>query len=42
MFILRGGWMDGARGALLASMAATSVMAKYAQLWAMGVGKEKS
>ena len=37
MFLLRGGWMDGARGAMLASMAATSVMAKYAQLWAMGI-----
>ena len=37
MFVLRGGWMDGARGAMLASMAATSVMAKYAQLWAMGI-----
>jgi (heptosyl)LPS beta-1,4-glucosyltransferase len=36
MFILRGGWMDGARGALLACLAATSVMAKYAQLWALG------
>ena len=35
MFVLRGGWMDGARGAMLASMAATSVMAKYAHLWAM-------
>lgn len=33
MYLLRGGWMDGARGALLASMAATSVMAKYARLW---------
>jgi glycosyltransferase involved in cell wall biosynthesis len=33
MFILRGGWMDGARGALLASMAAVSVFAKYARLW---------
>lgn len=37
MFFIRGGWMDGARGALLASMASTSVMAKYAQLWAMGL-----
>jgi hypothetical protein len=36
MFLIRGGWMDGSRGALLASMAATSVMAKYAQLWALG------
>lgn len=33
MYLVRGGWMDGARGALLASMAATSVMAKYARLW---------
>jgi len=33
MFILRGGWMDGARGVLLAAMAATSVFAKYAKLW---------
>ena len=33
MYLARGGWMDGARGALLASMAATSVMAKYARLW---------
>lgn len=37
MFIARGGWMDGSRGAMLASMAATSVMAKYAQLWAMSL-----
>ena len=37
MYLIRGGWMDGARGALLASMAATSVMAKYARLWAMGM-----
>jgi hypothetical protein len=33
--------MDGARGAMLASMAATSVMAKYAQLWAMRVKGSK-
>lgn len=33
MFILRGGWMDGARGALLAGMASVSVFAKYARLW---------
>ncbi|MEO5589710.1 MAG: glycosyltransferase family 2 protein [Gemmatimonadaceae bacterium] len=37
MYIVRGGWMDGARGAVLASMAATSVMAKYAWLWALGL-----
>jgi glycosyltransferase involved in cell wall biosynthesis len=39
MYVIRGGWMDGARGALLASMAATSVMAKYARLWALGIDK---
>jgi hypothetical protein len=36
MYVLRGGFMDGAAGAVLACMAATSVMAKYARLWAMG------
>lgn len=35
MYLVRGGFMDGARGALLAAMAATSVMAKYARLWSM-------
>jgi hypothetical protein len=39
MFLVRGGWKDGARGAVLASMASASVMAKYAQLWAMSIGK---
>lgn len=36
MYLLRGGWMDGAAGAVLACMAATSVFAKYARLWALG------
>lgn len=35
MYLLRGGWMDGAAGAVLCSLAAASVMAKYAQLWAL-------
>jgi glycosyltransferase involved in cell wall biosynthesis len=39
MYVVRGGWMDGARGALLACMAATSVMSKYARLWALGNAK---
>jgi glycosyltransferase involved in cell wall biosynthesis len=39
MYLVRGGWKDGARGAVLASMASASVMAKYAQLWAMNFGK---
>ena len=37
MYIVRGGILDGSRGALLACMAATSVMAKYARLWAMSI-----
>ena len=36
MYLLRGGWMDGAAGAVLCSLAAASVMAKYARLWAKG------
>lgn len=36
MYVLRGGFMDGARGALLSSMAAVSVFAKYARLWEKG------
>jgi (heptosyl)LPS beta-1,4-glucosyltransferase len=33
MYLLRGGWMDGGAGAVLCSLAAASVMAKYARLW---------
>jgi glycosyltransferase involved in cell wall biosynthesis len=36
MYLLRGGWLDGAAGAVLACLAAASVMAKYARLWALG------
>lgn len=35
MYVLRGGMRDGARGAVLAALAAASVLAKYARLWAM-------
>ncbi len=35
MYVLRGGWMDGGRGLILASLAAASVMAKYVRLWSM-------
>ncbi len=35
MFIFRMGFLDGARGAVLASLAAASVCAKYVRLWAM-------
>jgi len=33
MYIFRGGFRDGARGLVLACLAAASVMAKYARLW---------
>lgn len=38
MLVLRGGWRDGMHGVVLAALAAMSVAAKYAQLWAMGRG----
>jgi glycosyltransferase involved in cell wall biosynthesis len=40
MYLLRGGLLDGSRGALLACMAATSVMAKYSRLWTMGLSRK--
>jgi glycosyltransferase involved in cell wall biosynthesis len=36
MYVLRGGFLDGGRGAVLACLAAMSVLAKYARLWARG------
>lgn len=39
-YILRGGWMDGSRGALLACLSAASVMAKYARLWEMSLRRK--
>ncbi|HMI56220.1 MAG TPA: glycosyltransferase family 2 protein [Gemmatimonadaceae bacterium] len=33
MYLLRGGFLDGAHGLLLACLASASVMAKYARLW---------
>ena len=33
MYLLKGGFRDGARGLILACLAAASVMAKYARLW---------
>lgn len=38
MYVVKAGFLDGAAGVVLACMAATSVMAKYARLWAMGFG----
>jgi len=33
MYLLKGGFLDGAHGLVLACLAAASVMAKYARLW---------
>lgn len=33
MYLLRGGWRDGAHGVVLAALAAASVLAKYVRLW---------
>ena len=33
MYFLKGGFLDGGRGLVLACLAAASVMAKYARLW---------
>jgi len=35
MFVIKRGFLDGMRGAVLASLAAASVCAKYARLWAI-------
>jgi glycosyltransferase involved in cell wall biosynthesis len=35
MYVLRAGFLDGARGVVLASLAAASVCAKYVRLWAL-------
>jgi len=38
MYLLKGGFLDGARGLVLACLAAASVMAKYARLWEKSIG----
>ncbi len=38
MFIFRLGFLDGARGAMLAALASASVCAKYVRLWALQCG----
>ena len=37
MYLLKGGFLDGAHGLVLACLAAASVMAKYARLWEKGI-----
>ncbi len=41
MYFLKGGFRDGARGLVLACLAAASVMAKYARLWERSVRNER-
>ena len=41
MYFLKGGFRDGARGLVLACLAAASVMAKYARLWERSVRDER-
>ena len=40
MYLLKGGFRDGARGLVLASLAAASVMAKYVRLWERSIRHE--
>jgi (heptosyl)LPS beta-1,4-glucosyltransferase len=40
MYLFKGGFRDGARGLILASLAAASVMAKYARLWERSIRHE--
>ncbi len=41
MYFLKGGFRDGARGLVLACLAAASVMAKYARLWEKSIRNER-
>jgi glycosyltransferase involved in cell wall biosynthesis len=41
MYLLQGGFRDGARGLVLACLAAASVMAKYARLWERSIRNER-
>ena len=41
MYFLRGGFRDGARGLVLACLAAANVMAKYARLWERSIRRER-
>jgi glycosyltransferase involved in cell wall biosynthesis len=41
MYLLKGGFRDGARGLVLACLAAASVMAKYARLWERSIRNER-
>ena len=41
MYFVRGGFRDGARGLVLACLAAASVMAKYARLWERSIRSDQ-
>jgi hypothetical protein len=40
MFLLKGGWREGVRGLLIASIGAFYVFAKYAKLWELQHGAQ--
>ena len=41
MFLLKGGWREGVRGLLIASIGAFYVFAKYAKLWELQHGSQQ-
>jgi glycosyltransferase involved in cell wall biosynthesis len=41
MYLFKGGFLDGARGLVLAALAAASVMVKYARLWERSIRHER-
>jgi hypothetical protein len=41
MYVFRAGFLDGPHGLVLACLAAASVMAKYARLWAKSLGAKQ-
>jgi len=40
MFLLKGGWQEGVRGLLIATIGAFYVFAKYAKLWELQHGSQ--
>jgi hypothetical protein len=41
MFFLKGGWREGARGLMIATIGAFYVFAKYAKLWELQHGGQQ-
>jgi len=40
MFLLKGGWREGVRGLMIATIGAFYVFAKYAKLWELQHGSQ--